>query len=557
MSTDPKSNGFLECPSCARVQSAESRFCSYCGSNLLAGVQQNVSGESHSTNLQDQIDRFEQYLADVAASTGHSSSEFADALEQFSTFLNENKICLAEADRMMARAAEIRSQLKSARNAHIISQPQPITKPPSFSGLWILTGLGVVAVLLAFFLIDFRQVAKTGSFTASSEAGSTGQGSDDAVLNIGKDITYYAPIGAFVLRLEKEVRTKAGPGAIDITIYFVIRNDGNRPASPSGIPDGFFINTDDDRQFTLTATDYYGGTIQPGLRTETLSATFTIPMEQLCKHPVLHLRNSELVLDRGIPLWLGPGQQNVIDTTSVVKKAAQSPTVSDSATSSSNEPTSPNVQNDGTDPVARPIAAPTPVAHASAMPSPSPVPSPVGMAHAGGPTAFSPSPKTGGSSFSAFAPSAAPSPISVGSGGGSSGHPGPVPVLGGDGVNNMSDANTNPNKGLSGGTDSGTDFKPYMSDVNSRIKRVWFPPKGCESKRVIVAFKIHRGGDISDLHIDQSSGVPTADQAALRAVEAAAPFQPLPAAASEEPDIQFTFDYNVFGGGGHGIFRQF
>jgi hypothetical protein len=40
-------------------------------------------------------------------------------------------------------------------------------------------------------------------------------------------------------------------------------------------------------------------------------------------------------------------------------------------------------------------------------------------------------------------------------------------------------------------------------------------------------------------------------------VENAAPFRPLPAGAPEDVDIQFTFDYNVFGGGGRGVFRQF
>jgi len=101
------------------------------------------------------------------------------------------------------------------------------------------------------------------------------------------------------------------------------------------------------------------------------------------------------------------------------------------------------------------------------------------------------------------------------------------------------------------------DFGPYMADLQRRIKRAWFPPKGYESKRVVVVFKVHRDGALSDLRIDHSSGVAVADQAGLDAVQHASPFRPLPAGASENVDIQFTFDYNVFNGGGHGTFRSF
>jgi len=72
-----------------------------------------------------------------------------------------------------------------------------------------------------------------------------------------------------------------------------------------------------------------------------------------------------------------------------------------------------------------------------------------------------------------------------------------------------------------------------------------------------VVFKVHSGGELSALRIDHGSGVAIADNAALKAVEDAAPFRPLPAGAPDSVDIQFTFDYNVFNGTGHGVFRQF
>jgi TonB family protein len=93
------------------------------------------------------------------------------------------------------------------------------------------------------------------------------------------------------------------------------------------------------------------------------------------------------------------------------------------------------------------------------------------------------------------------------------------------------------------------DFGPYMADLQRRIKRSWFPPRGDETRRVVVVFKVDRDGRLSKLRLDKSSGVTRADQAALKAVENAAPFHHLPEGAPGDVDIQFTFDYNVFGGG--------
>ncbi|HMX47860.1 MAG TPA: energy transducer TonB, partial [Candidatus Obscuribacter sp.] len=101
------------------------------------------------------------------------------------------------------------------------------------------------------------------------------------------------------------------------------------------------------------------------------------------------------------------------------------------------------------------------------------------------------------------------------------------------------------------------DFGPYMADLQRRIKRAWFPPKGNESKRVKVIFKVHKDGQMTNLRMLISSGLTIADQAALKAVENAAPFRPLPDGAPDDVDIEFTFDYNVFNGGGRGVFRQF
>ncbi len=96
------------------------------------------------------------------------------------------------------------------------------------------------------------------------------------------------------------------------------------------------------------------------------------------------------------------------------------------------------------------------------------------------------------------------------------------------------------------------DFGPYMRDLQRRIKQNWDPPKGNESKRVVLLFKIAKDGRLLSCRVFKSSGLPNADKAALHAVELTAPFKPLPAGfRGSSIDIQFTFDYNVFGASGY------
>ena len=92
------------------------------------------------------------------------------------------------------------------------------------------------------------------------------------------------------------------------------------------------------------------------------------------------------------------------------------------------------------------------------------------------------------------------------------------------------------------------DFGPYMRELQRRIKLNWDPPKGNESKTVVLLFKIAKDGRLLSCRVHRSSGLPSADQAALKAVELTAPFRPLPADfKGQNIDIQFTFDYRVFG----------
>ncbi len=92
------------------------------------------------------------------------------------------------------------------------------------------------------------------------------------------------------------------------------------------------------------------------------------------------------------------------------------------------------------------------------------------------------------------------------------------------------------------------EFGPYMAELQRRIKRAWFPPRAGRTRQVKVHFQISREGMLSHLTIFSSSGDSLTDNAALKAVENAAPFKPLPAGSPSEVDIEFTFDYNVMGG---------
>jgi len=115
-------------------------------------------------------------------------------------------------------------------------------------------------------------------------------------------------------------------------------------------------------------------------------------------------------------------------------------------------------------------------------------------------------------------------------GGGNAGNPGPGNPHGAPGIDALKEP----------------DFGAYMSELQRRIKRNWNPPRGDNSKRVVMLFKISRDGRLLSIHIKQSSGSPEADAAAKSAVELSAPFRPLPPEfRGSNIDIDFTFDYNV------------
>jgi len=147
-------------------------------------------------------------------------------------------------------------------------------------------------------------------------------------------------------------------------------------------------------------------------------------------------------------------------------------------------------------------------------------------------------------------PSGDPSPImSGGKRGSSKSSRGSGYSMGGGDQGNPGPGNPNGTPGIDAIKEP--DFGPYMRELQRRIKRNWHPPRGNESKKVVLLFKVSRDGRLLRLNINKSSGLSDADDAALEAVKMSAPFRPLPPEyQGSDIDIQFTFDYNVFSVGG-------
>lgn len=208
-------------------------------------------------------------------------------------------------------------------------------------------------------------------------------------------------------------------------------------------------------------------------------------------------------------------------------------------------------------PSIKPPNTPKPVAKpSSAFQVPVPKGGTTGGHYATGPVSGSGKLANGGSSGGSGSSSAGrytPAPVLAPTGGGSSS--GSKLAKGGSGggsggYGNPGPGNPNGRPGIDAIREP--DFGPYMRELQRRIKMNWNPPKGNESKRVVLLFKIAKDGRLLSCSVFKSSGLPSSDNAAINAVKLTAPFKPLPAEfKGQSIDIQFTFDYNVFGASGY------
>jgi periplasmic protein TonB len=100
-----------------------------------------------------------------------------------------------------------------------------------------------------------------------------------------------------------------------------------------------------------------------------------------------------------------------------------------------------------------------------------------------------------------------------------------------------------------GGGDFGNRFGWYVNAMRNKISENWLKyeidPRISTASRCYVTFDITRSGQPTNIRIEQSSGVPSLDQSAVRALQRIDTFGPLPADYSgSRVSVEFWFDYH-------------
>jgi periplasmic protein TonB len=134
-------------------------------------------------------------------------------------------------------------------------------------------------------------------------------------------------------------------------------------------------------------------------------------------------------------------------------------------------------------------------------------------------------------------PEVAPNSIPYGQGG---------PVSGPYG--SFTTANAKGGFGFNNGGDFGARFSWYVDQVRRKVSDNWtryeIDPNVSTARRVYIDFDISRSGEPSNVRVEQSSGVPSLDQSAVRALQRIDTFGPLPAGYSgNKVSVEFWFDY--------------
>lgn len=91
-------------------------------------------------------------------------------------------------------------------------------------------------------------------------------------------------------------------------------------------------------------------------------------------------------------------------------------------------------------------------------------------------------------------------------------------------------------------------FLDYLGRLKQRVQREWVYPE--EAQRVgmggelVLVFTLNKAGALTYIQLIESSGFPMLDNEALRAIKAAAPFDPFPPQMGDEPwNISAIFRY--------------
>ena len=99
-----------------------------------------------------------------------------------------------------------------------------------------------------------------------------------------------------------------------------------------------------------------------------------------------------------------------------------------------------------------------------------------------------------------------------------------------------------------GGGDFGTRYGWYVRVIQQKVSENWLryevDPRITSAQRVYITFDVARDGHPSNVRVEQSSGVPTLDISATRALERIDTFGPLPADyPGSKISVEYWFDY--------------
>ena len=99
-----------------------------------------------------------------------------------------------------------------------------------------------------------------------------------------------------------------------------------------------------------------------------------------------------------------------------------------------------------------------------------------------------------------------------------------------------------------GGGDFGTRYGWYVRVVQQKVQQSWLTydvdRRITEAPRVYLTFDVLRDGRPSNVQVEQSSGIPSLDQSAIRAIQRIDTFGPLPSDYSgNKVSVEFWFDY--------------
>ena len=101
----------------------------------------------------------------------------------------------------------------------------------------------------------------------------------------------------------------------------------------------------------------------------------------------------------------------------------------------------------------------------------------------------------------------------------------------------------------------GVDFGPWLRRFVAQIRRNWFVPYAAMSLRghVVLSFKVHRDGSITDLQVMQPSAIDAFTKSSFNAIKLTNPTVPLPLEFPDENApfiVTFYFNETPPGGGG-------